>query len=68
VSGLHGFLGLPFLLSTAPIVGLAASRTGSFVLPFLALCAIQLIAAVILAFVRIPAVEPGLQPGEALPA
>jgi MFS family permease len=60
VSGLHGFLGLPFLLTSAPLVGLAATYTGSFVLPFLGLGAIQLLAAFVLAFVRVPEVEPGI--------
>ena len=58
VSGLHAFIGLPFLLSTAPLGGLAASRTGSFALPFLALGGVQVLAAGILAFVRIPRSEP----------
>lgn len=59
VSGLHAFLGLPFLLASAPLVGLAASHTGSFVLPFLGLGCIQLLAAGLLACIRIPQTEPG---------
>ena len=60
VSGLHAFLGLPFLVAAAPMVGLAASRTGSFVVPFLVLGGVQSLAAAVLAFVRIPHIEPGV--------
>jgi len=59
VSGLHAFLGLPFLLVTAPLTGLAASQTGSFVLPFLGLGCIQLVAAGLLACIHIPRIAPG---------
>jgi hypothetical protein len=59
VSGMHAFLGLPFLLSAAPLVGLAASSTGSFELPFLGLAALQMVAVGVFAFVRVPPVEPG---------
>jgi MFS family permease len=60
ISGMHAFMGLPALLAAAPLVGLAASHTGSFVLPFLALGCVQLVAAGILALVRIPHLEPGV--------
>lgn len=60
VGGMHAFMGLPVLLAAAPLVGMAASYSGSFVLPFLALGGVQLLAAVVLAFVRIPRVEPGV--------
>jgi MFS family permease len=59
IGGMHAFVGLPFLLAAAPVVGLAASSTGSFVAPFLALGGVQLLAAVLLACVRIPRIEPG---------
>jgi cyanate permease len=70
VSGLHAFLGLPFLLTAAPLVGMVASRTGSFVAPFLGLGGAQLLAAVVLAFVRIPKTEPGVaeESGDSLAA
>jgi MFS family permease len=60
VSGLHALLGLPFLLTVAPLVGLLEQRTGSFVLPFLGLAGTLLVAALVLASVRVPKVEPGL--------
>jgi hypothetical protein len=60
VAGLHALLGLPFLLTVAPLVGLVEQRTGSFVLPFLGLAGTLLVAALVLASVRIPEVEPGL--------
>ncbi len=59
VSGLHALLGLPFMLAAAPMVGLAASSTGSFVAPFLVLGCVQLVAAGVFAFVRVPSAEPG---------
>jgi sugar phosphate permease len=54
VSGLHALLGLPFLLATAPLVGLAEVRTGSFSGPFLGLAAALVVASAILASVRAP--------------
>jgi MFS family permease len=60
VTGLHALLGLPFLMTIAPLVGWLEQRTGSFVVPFLGLAATLLTAALVLASVRIPKVEPGL--------
>jgi MFS family permease len=54
VSGLQSILGLPFLLVSAPLVGIAASASGSFVLPFFVMGGVQVLAAAILAFVRLP--------------
>jgi MFS family permease len=54
VSGLHALIGLPFLLATAPLVGLAEVRTGSFAVPFLGLAAALLVASAVLASVRPP--------------
>jgi MFS family permease len=54
VSGLHALLGLPFLLATAPLVGLAEVETGSFRAPFLGLAGVLLTASAVLACVRIP--------------
>ncbi|MCH2173939.1 MFS transporter [Myxococcota bacterium] len=62
VSGFHSFIGLPFLLVAAPLVGVAASATGSFMMPFLVMGAIQLAAAGLLSFIRIPKVEPSTAP------
>jgi MFS family permease len=60
VSGLHALLGLPFLLAIAPLVGFLEQRTGSFVTPFVGLAGLLLVAAAVLALVRVPTVEPGL--------
>lgn len=60
VSGLHALIGLPFLLGVAPLVGWLQQQTGSFVQPLLGLAGICGLAALALAFVRIPGVEPGL--------
>ena len=54
VSCLHALIGLPFLLATAPLVGLAEVRTGSFAGPFLGLAAALLIASAVLVSVRSP--------------
>lgn len=54
VSGLHALLGLPFLVSTAPLVGIAEVETGSFHAPFLALAGALLLASAVLACVRSP--------------
>jgi cyanate permease len=56
VSGLHALIGLPFLLATAPLVGLAEVRTGSFGGPFLGLAGALLVASAMLASVRPPRV------------
>ena len=54
VSGFHAFMGMPFLLTSAPLVGMAAAAAGDFVVPFLLLGMIQLVAAVVLACVKPP--------------
>jgi MFS family permease len=54
VIGMQAALGLPFLLSTAPLVGFVRDRTGSYVSAFLGLAAGLVIASAILAFVRLP--------------
>ncbi len=68
VSGLHSLLGLPFMLTAAPLVGLAASFTGSFVAPFLVLGCVQLLAAGVFAFLRVPQTEPGRISGSSVGA
>jgi MFS family permease len=59
VGGLHGLIGLPFLLAAAPLVGWAEGRSGGFAVPFYGLMGVLLLAAGVLAWLRIPAVEPG---------
>ena len=54
VSGLHALIGLPFLLATAPLVGLAEVQSGSFAGPFLGLAGVLLVASTVLACVRPP--------------
>jgi MFS family permease len=54
VSGLHAMLGLPFLVATAPLVGMAEVATGSFRTPFLGLAAALVLASGVLACVRAP--------------
>jgi len=59
VSGLHAALGLPILIGIAPGVGWLQHQTGSFTVPFLGLAGVCVLAALVLAFVRIPGREPG---------
>lgn len=59
ISGIHALIGLPFLLAVAPLIGWAEGRTGSFAVPFFGLAGALVLAAAVLACVRIPAVEPG---------
>lgn len=59
VGGLHGLIGLPFLLASAPLVGWAEGRSGGFAAPFYGLTGVLLLAAGAFACLRIPAVEPG---------
>jgi sugar phosphate permease len=59
VGGLHGLIGLPFLLAAAPLVGWSEGRSGGFAAPFYGLTGVLLLAAGVLACLRIPAVEPG---------
>jgi cyanate permease len=59
VGGLHALVGLPFLLASAPLVGWAEGRTGSFAAPFYGLMGVLLLGAAVLACLRIPEVEPG---------
>ena len=54
VSGLHAMLGLPFLVATAPLVGMAEVATGSFRTPFLGLAGALVVASGVLACVRAP--------------
>lgn len=58
VSGLHALLGLPFLLAAAPLVGSAAGEDGGFAVPFLGLALVLVAAALVLAGLRVPSVEP----------
>jgi MFS family permease len=60
VNGLHALLALPFLLGIAPLVGWMQHLTGSFVLPFLGLAGVCVLAALAFALVRMPETEPGL--------
>jgi cyanate permease len=62
VAGLHAPLGLPFLISAAPLVGLARDRTGDYVVPFLALAGVLVLAALVLSFVRVPGARRGRAP------
>jgi sugar phosphate permease len=59
VGGLHALIGLPFLLAAAPLVGWAGGRSGGFAAPFYGLTGVLLLAAGVLACLRIPEVEPG---------
>jgi MFS family permease len=59
VGGLHGLIGLPFLLAAAPLVGWAEGRSGGFAAPFYGLMGVLLLAAGVLACLRVPEVEPG---------
>ena len=59
VAGFHGLIGLPFLLAAAPLVGWSEGRTGGFAAPFLGLAGVLVLAAAVLACVRIPDIEPG---------
>lgn len=54
VSGMHALLGLPFLVATAPLVGMAEVETGSFRTPFLGLAGALVLASAVLACVRPP--------------
>jgi MFS family permease len=58
IGGIHALIGLPFLLAVSPLVGWAAVRTGGFAAPFLALAGVLALAALVLACVRIPELEP----------
>jgi MFS family permease len=58
VGGFHVLIGLPFLLAVAPLIGWGAGRAGGFAAPFLGLAGVLALAAVALACVRIPEVEP----------
>jgi len=58
VGGLHGLIGLPFLLAAAPLVGWAEGSSGGFATPFYRLMGVLLLAAAVLACLRIPEVEP----------
>ena len=60
VSGLGALLALPFLLGAAPLAGWVAERTGGFARSFLGLAGALVLAAGVLALVRIPRREPGL--------
>jgi len=60
VSGLHSLLGLPLLLVSAPLTGMVAASTGSFLVPFVCLGLLQLLAAGILVFLRVPDEEPSI--------
>jgi MFS family permease len=60
VNGLHALFALPLLLLIAPLAGWLQHQTGSFVVPFLGLAGISVLAALVFALVRIPRVEPGL--------
>ncbi len=59
IGGLHALIGLPFLLAAAPLVGWSEGRTGGFAAPFFGLAFALVLAAIVLACVRIPEVEPG---------
>jgi len=59
VSGLHALIGLPFLLTAAPLVGWSEGWTGGFTAPFYGLVVVLALGAGVLACLRIPDVEPG---------
>ena len=59
VGGFHALMGLPFLLSAAPLVGWSEGLTGAFTAPFYGLVGVLSLGAGVLACLRIPAVEPG---------
>jgi len=54
IGGFHALIGLPFLLTAAPLVGWSAGRTGGFAAPFYGLVATLALAAAVLASVRVP--------------
>jgi predicted MFS family arabinose efflux permease len=54
IGGIHTLIGLPFLLAAAPLVGWAEGQTGSFAAPFFGLAGVLVLAAVVLAWVRVP--------------
>lgn len=54
VMGMQAALGLPFLISAAPLVGYVRDRTGDFVSAFLGLSVALVVACAILAFIRLP--------------
>jgi sugar phosphate permease len=54
IGGIHTLVGLPFLLAAAPLVGWAEGLTGSFAAPFFGLAGVLVLAAVVLACVRVP--------------
>lgn len=58
IGGVHALIGLPFLLSSAPLVGWAAGRTGGFAAPFFGLAGVLVLATAVLVCVRIPGAEP----------
>jgi MFS family permease len=58
IGGIHALIGLPFLLAAPPLVGWVEGRTGGFAVPFFGLAGVLALAAIVLACVRIPAVEP----------
>ncbi len=59
VGGFHALMGLPFLLSAAPLVGWSEGLTGAFRVPFYGLVGVLVLGAGVLACLRIPTVEPG---------
>ena len=58
IGGIHALIGLPFLLASAPLVGWGEGRTGGFEAPFFGLVGALVLAALLLAWVRVPGVEP----------
>jgi MFS family permease len=54
VGGLHALIGLPFLLASAPLVGWSEQLTGGFAAGFFGLAGALVLAALVLACVRIP--------------
>jgi MFS family permease len=59
VMGLQAAIGLPFLLSISPLVGVLRDRSGSFQQSFLALVSLLLVAVVLILLLRIPRSENG---------
>lgn len=54
VMGMQAAIGLPFLVSAAPMVGFMRDQTGDYVAAFLILAVALVIACAILAFIRLP--------------
>ena len=65
VGGLQALLTVPIGAPLPFLVGLAYDRTGSYVPAFLIIIALIGLALTLLMFLRLPEIEPGMEPEEA---